>query len=148
MAALLLFLLCAAAVLISAQEPNNELSTQYKQGVDLALQQLSLHAGVHHHFRFLRSLQKSEIEGGFGVKYVYLHFHLKPTRCAKGTTDSSPQRCPFRNDRPLMDCAVCYKTVGDEMETNPKPYVHCIQRPRLTEVFSFISVFSLLQRLL
>uniref|UniRef100_A0A3Q1GIK7 Retinoic acid receptor responder protein 2 n=1 Tax=Acanthochromis polyacanthus TaxID=80966 RepID=A0A3Q1GIK7_9TELE len=134
MAALLLFVVSAAAVLISkAQEPNNELGDQYRNGVDLALKQLSLHAGVHHHFRFLRSLQKSEIEGDFGMKHVYIHFYLKPTRCAKGTTDSSPQRCPFRNDRPLMDCVVCYRTVEDVMETHPKPYVHCIQRPRLTE---------------
>uniref|UniRef100_A0A3B5A7I8 Retinoic acid receptor responder protein 2 n=1 Tax=Stegastes partitus TaxID=144197 RepID=A0A3B5A7I8_9TELE len=135
MAALLLFLVSAAAVLISAeaQDPNNELLDQDTKGVDLALKQLHLHAGVQHHFRFLRRLQKSEIEAGFDVKYVYLHFLLKPTRCAKGTTESNPQRCPFRNDRPLMDCAVCYKTVAEEIETSPKPYVHCIQRPRLTE---------------
>lgn len=34
-----------------------------------------------------------------------------------------------------MDCAVCYKVADDQMESNPKPYVHCIQKPRLTEVF-------------
>lgn len=41
--------------------------------------------------------------------------------------------------QPLMDCAVCFKTAGGQMETNPKPYVHCIQRPRLTQVLLFTS---------
>lgn len=36
--------------------------------------------------------------------------------------------------QPLMDCAVCYKTANNEIESIPKPYVHCIQRPRLTVV--------------
>lgn len=131
----LLFLVCAGAFLYSAeaQDPYNGLPDNYKKGVDLAIEQLNTHAGVHLHFRFLRSLQKSDIESGFGVRYLYHHFSLKPTRCAKGTTESSPQTCPFRNDRPLMDCAVCYKTMADEIESNPKPYVHCIQKPRLTE---------------
>lgn len=111
------------------------------------------------------------LQSGFGVSYLYHHFYLKPTKCAKGTTESNPQRCPFRNDRvsayqkgeafisnlhtvlktstaylwffkmfsitsqPLMDCAVCYKTADDQIESIPKPYVHCIQKPRLTEVF-------------
>lgn len=34
-----------------------------------------------------------------------------------------------------MDCAVCYKTVNSLMESDPRPYVHCIQKPRLNEVF-------------
>ncbi|XP_039982319.1 uncharacterized protein zgc:195173 [Xiphias gladius] len=135
MAAGWLLLVCAGAALYSAkaQGPHNELPDNYKKGVDLALMQLNSHAGVHHHFRFLRSVDRSEIEGGFNVRYLYHHFHLKPTRCAKGTTEPNPQRCPFRNDRPLMDCAVCYKTAADEIEASPKPYVHCIQKPRLTE---------------
>uniref|UniRef100_A0A8C6UAM7 Retinoic acid receptor responder protein 2 n=1 Tax=Neogobius melanostomus TaxID=47308 RepID=A0A8C6UAM7_9GOBI len=126
-AGLLLFfgLLCLAG----AQDPYNDLPVGYRRGVDLALEKLSSHTTVHHHFRFLRTLDKS----GFGVKYLYQHFLLKPTRCAKGTTDSNPQRCPFRNDRPLMDCAVCYKTASDQIEPTPKPYVHCIQKPRVTE---------------
>lgn len=64
MAAGLLLLVCAGAVLYSveAQDPYNELPDNYKQGVDLALEQLNSHAGVHHHFRFLRSLEKSDIE--------------------------------------------------------------------------------------
>lgn len=64
MAAGLLLLVCAGAVLYSAgaQDPYSELPDRYKSGVDLALQQLNSHAGVHHHFRFLRSLDKSEIE--------------------------------------------------------------------------------------
>ncbi|XP_030254901.1 uncharacterized protein LOC115570440 [Sparus aurata] len=135
MAVGLLFLVCAGAVLYSAeaQDPYSELPDYYKRGVDLALEQLNSHAGVHHHFRFLRSLDKSDIESGFGVRYLYHHFYLKPTRCAKGTTESNPQTCPFRNDRPLMDCAVCYKAAEDQIEPSPKPYVHCIQKPRLTQ---------------
>lgn len=37
--------------------------------------------------------------------------------------------------QPLMDCVVCYKTSRDVMEATPKPYVDCIQKPRLTQVF-------------
>ncbi|CAN9506409.1 unnamed protein product [Ophioblennius macclurei] len=136
MAAGSLFLVCAAAAalcLAQAQGTNNELPDNYKKGLDLVLEQLSSHAGVTHHFRYLRSLEKSEIESGFGVRYLYHHFYLKPTRCAKGTTESNSQRCPFRNDRPLMDCAVCYKMSSDQIEASPRPYVHCIQKPRLTQ---------------
>lgn len=135
MAAALLLLICAGALLYSAeaQDPYTQLSNIYRKGVDLALEQLNSHVGVHHHFRFLKTLDKSEIESGFGVKYLYHHFYLKPTRCSKQTTETDLQRCPFRNDRPLMDCAVCYKAAGDQIETNPKPYIHCIQKPRLTE---------------
>lgn len=40
--------------------------------------------------------------------------------------------------QPLMDCAVCYKTVNGQIDSPPKPYVHCIQKPRLTEVLLFM----------
>ncbi|XP_078147680.1 uncharacterized protein LOC144543510 [Centroberyx gerrardi] len=135
MAAVLLLLLSAGALLYSAeaQQAYDQLPENYKKGVDLVLRQLHSHAGVQHHFLFFRTLAKSDIESGFGVRYIYHNFHLKPTKCAKGTTQSDPQRCPFRNDRPLMDCAVCYKTLADEIESSPKPYVHCIQRPKLTQ---------------
>ncbi|KAK5898094.1 hypothetical protein CgunFtcFv8_015541 [Champsocephalus gunnari] len=135
MAVGLLLLFCAGALVYSAkaQETYNVLPEDYKQGVDLAFEQLNTHAGVHHHFRFLRSLEKSDIQSGFGVRYLYHHFYLKPTKCAKGTIESISQICAFRNDRPLMDCAVCYKTAADQIETSPKPYVHCIQKPRLTK---------------
>uniref|UniRef100_A0A3Q3M8A8 Retinoic acid receptor responder protein 2 n=1 Tax=Labrus bergylta TaxID=56723 RepID=A0A3Q3M8A8_9LABR len=135
MSAGLLLLVCAGAVLYSAeaQDPYTELPDYYKKGVNLTLEQLNSHVGVHHHFRFLRSLEKSDIESGFGTRYVFHNFYLKPTWCPKGTPTSSPQRCPFRNDRPLMDCAVCYKTAEDQIQTNPKPYLDCIQKPRLTE---------------
>ncbi|AWP17040.1 Hypothetical protein SMAX5B_017128 [Scophthalmus maximus] len=138
MAAVLLLLVCAGAALYSAkaQESYDELPENYKKGVDLAFEQLNSHSGVQHHFRFWKSLDKSEIEGGFGVRYLYHHFYMKPTTCAKGTTES---RCPFRNDRPLMDCAVCYKTAADQIEASPKPYVHCIQKRRLTEVLLLMS---------
>ena len=36
--------------------------------------------------------------------------------------------------QPLIDCAVCYKTFAGEIERDPKPYVHCVHKPALTEV--------------
>lgn len=36
--------------------------------------------------------------------------------------------------QPLMDCAICFKAFEDQIQDEPNPYVHCIQRPRLTEV--------------
>ncbi|XP_003439301.1 uncharacterized protein LOC100692318 [Oreochromis niloticus] len=135
MAAGLLFLVCAVAVLYStkAQDSYDGLPEIYKKGVDLAIKQLSTHAKVQHHYRFLRTVEKLEQEDVFGVKYLFHHVHLKPTRCAKGATETDPQRCPFRNDRPLMDCAICFKAFEDRIKDEPNPYVHCIQRPRLTE---------------
>ncbi|KAL6097658.1 uncharacterized protein ACO6RY_13146 [Pungitius sinensis] len=134
MAAGSLLLLCAAVLCSArAQDPYDELPAAYRKGVNLALEPLNAHAGVHHHFRFLRSLEKSDTESGFGVKYLYHHFYLKPTTCAKGTAAPPPQTCPFRNDRPMIDCVVCYKTSAEQIEPTPKPYVHCIQRPRLTQ---------------
>lgn len=64
MAARLLLLLCVGSVLslIGAQDASTRLPDSYKHSVDLILEQLNSHAGVHHHFRFLRSLEKSETE--------------------------------------------------------------------------------------
>lgn len=63
-ARLLLLLLCVCPVLssVGAEDAYTRLSESYRNGVDLALEQLNSHAGVHHHFRFLRSLEKTEIE--------------------------------------------------------------------------------------
>uniref|UniRef100_A0A3Q2PQY8 Retinoic acid receptor responder protein 2 n=1 Tax=Fundulus heteroclitus TaxID=8078 RepID=A0A3Q2PQY8_FUNHE len=138
MAARLLLLVCVAAGLLSAeaQDAYSQLPDVYKKGVDLALEQLNSHAGVKHHFRFFKSVDKSEHDVGFGTRFLYHHFYLKPTRCAKGATISDLQSCPFRNDRPLMDCAVCYKTQSDQLEDSPAPYVHCIHKPRLTQAMT------------
>uniref|UniRef100_A0A087Y1U6 Retinoic acid receptor responder protein 2 n=1 Tax=Poecilia formosa TaxID=48698 RepID=A0A087Y1U6_POEFO len=134
MAAGLLLLVCAGGLLLpaEAQDSYNQLPTAVRAGVDLALEQLMSHASVKHHFRFLKSVEKKERDEGFGVLYLYHNFHLRPTRCAKGTPASDSRVCHFRNDRPVMDCAVCYKTVNEQIEMTPEPYVHCIQRPRLT----------------
>lgn len=43
--------------------------------------------------------------------------------------------------QPLMDCAVCYKALGDHIEAVPNPYVHCIQKPRLTGVLLLLISF-------
>ncbi|CAL1597222.1 unnamed protein product [Knipowitschia caucasica] len=130
---LALSLFCVILSAAGAQDSYGELPAGHRSGVDLALEQMRGHASLQHHFRFLRTVDKTEIESGFGVKYLYQQFLLKPTRCPKGTANATPQRCPFRNDRPLMDCAVCYKTVSEQMEPEPRPYVHCIHKPRLTE---------------
>lgn len=36
--------------------------------------------------------------------------------------------------QPLIDCAVCYKTYRDQIEQEPKPYVHCVHKTALTQV--------------
>ncbi|XP_073344917.1 uncharacterized protein [Pagrus major] len=134
MAAVLLLLLSTGALLCScnAQENNyNRLSEAFKKGVDLALEKLSSHPGIQQHFLFLRSVLVSDIQPGFDVTYIYHHFYLKATHCPKGTVDSTG--CQFRNDRPLIDCAVCYKTFRDQIEQEPKPYVHCVHKTALTE---------------
>uniref|UniRef100_A0A4W6FB44 Retinoic acid receptor responder protein 2 n=1 Tax=Lates calcarifer TaxID=8187 RepID=A0A4W6FB44_LATCA len=133
MAALLLLLLSVGALFISSnsQESYNSLPETFRKGVDLALERLNSHTGIQHHFLYFRSITKSDIEPGFDVSYIYHHFYLKATKCQKGTVDSTS--CQFRNDRPLIDCAVCYKTFQGEIEADPKPYVHCIHKPALTE---------------
>ncbi|XP_034428612.1 uncharacterized protein LOC117754067 [Hippoglossus hippoglossus] len=134
MAALLLLLLSSVGALFlasDAQEAYDKLPQTYRGGVDLALEKINSHAGIQQHFLYFRSVTKSDIEPGFDVSYIYHHFYLKATKCQRGTVDSSA--CRFRNDRPLVDCAVCYKTFREEIEQEPKPYVHCIHKPALTE---------------
>lgn len=41
-------------------------------------------------------------QSGFDVTYFYHQFHLKATKCQKGTTDSTA--CKFRNDRVSFVC--------------------------------------------
>lgn len=74
---LLPLLLCAGAVLSSAdtREAYDLLPDNQKPGVDLALQQLNVHAGVHHHFRFLRSVYKSDMEVGPGLSRTEVLIH-------------------------------------------------------------------------
>lgn len=68
MAALMLLLLSVGALFVSSntQEAYNNLPETYRKGVDLALEKLSSHAGIQHHFLFFRSITKSDIE----VQYV------------------------------------------------------------------------------
>ncbi|KAI1902079.1 hypothetical protein AGOR_G00041020 [Albula goreensis] len=131
----LLLLLTAGAFVSSAeaQAAYDQLPDDFKIGVDLALEQLRSHASIRHHFLFFKSLSKTKTETSFSVNYIYHNFYFKPTKCAKGTTDASPKRCPFRNDRPLIDCAVCYKTFSGTIESEPKPYINCVHKPALTE---------------
>lgn len=64
MAAGVLLLVCAGALLYSAeaQDPYDELPGLYQKGVDLALDQLNAHDRVLLHFRFMKSLEKTEKE--------------------------------------------------------------------------------------
>ncbi|KAM9436259.1 uncharacterized protein Hap1MRO34_000755 [Clarias gariepinus] len=109
-----------------------KLSEGYRAGVELAVEQINAHQGVQHHFRFLKSVKASDVDGGFGTKYLSHHFYLKATRCAKGTNAADSSKCAFRNDRPLIDCMTCYKTYQDKIQDSPKPYIHCIHKPAIT----------------
>ncbi|KAM4534100.1 lutzicidin-like [Odontesthes bonariensis] len=133
MAAFSLWLFSLGALFLSsnAQQAYGKLPETYRKGVDLALDNLNSHAGIQHHFLFFRSVTQSETEPGFDVSYIYHNFYLKATKCPKGTAPST--ECQFRNDRPLIDCAVCYKTFKGEIEEDPIPYVHCVHKPALTE---------------
>lgn len=59
-----LLLLCVGSVLswVGAEDAYARLPEGYRSGVDLALEQLNSHPGVQSHFRFLRSLVKTEME--------------------------------------------------------------------------------------
>lgn len=136
MAGFLILMLISVGVFLGSSEAQNDLSKlpdDYQKGVELAVQQINSHGGIKSHFLFFKSLSKSDIEGGFGVNYIYHHFNLKATRCPKGTTDANPTKCAFRNDRPLIDCGICYKMYRGEIQNEPKPYVHCVHKPQLTQ---------------
>ncbi|XP_055038903.2 uncharacterized protein [Misgurnus anguillicaudatus] len=135
MAKLMFALFLSAGVLLtSTQASFSELPETYKKGVELALKNIHDHESVQHHFLFLKSIQQSQIEAGFDVTYVYHNFYLKATKCTKGTKNADTTMCAFRNDRPLIDCAVCYKTYAGEIEPKPVPYVSCVHKPALTDV--------------
>lgn len=73
-AGLLLLLVCAGGLLLpaEAQGSYDQLPTALKAGVDLALEQLMSHAGVKHHFRFLKSVEKNERD--VSLSFSNLHF--------------------------------------------------------------------------
>ncbi|KAJ8268453.1 hypothetical protein COCON_G00136250 [Conger conger] len=132
---LLLLLLTVAACVSSTdgQAAYDQLPDVYKKGVDLALEQLKSHSSIQHHFLFFKSLSKSNTEFGFSAHFINHNFYLKPTKCSRDTVDPNPKSCPFRNDRPLIDCGVCYKIYSGEIERDPKPYVNCVHKPALTQ---------------
>ncbi|XP_077592625.1 uncharacterized protein LOC144209931 [Stigmatopora nigra] len=133
MAALLLLLTIGGALFcpsVDAQEAYEKLDETFKKGVNLSLEKLNEHSSIQNHFLFFRSVTKSNVEAGFDVVFIYHHFYLKPTKCPKGTTDLS--NCSFRNDIPMIDCAICYKTFQGEIEAEPKPYLNCLRKPSVT----------------
>lgn len=136
MAVFLLLVLVSAGVFLDtseAREDLNKLPDNYRKGVELAVEQINSHQAIKNLFLFFKSLDKSDIDGGFGVIYIYHHFYLKATKCPKGTANANPTKCAFRNDRPLIDCGICYKTFRGEIQSEPKPYVHCVHKPQLTQ---------------
>ncbi|XP_051969684.1 uncharacterized protein si:ch1073-406l10.2 [Xyrauchen texanus] len=136
MALLLYVVLFGAGVLLTSTEDQgsfSNLSDTYKKGVEQALQQVNAHEGIQQYFLFFKTITQSQIEAGFGVTYIYHNFYLKATKCKKGTENADTTKCAFRNDRPLIDCAICYKTYAGEIEAEPKPYVNCVHKPTLTE---------------
>ncbi|KAL6462960.1 hypothetical protein MHYP_G00293820 [Metynnis hypsauchen] len=123
-----------------AQNDFSKLPESFKKGVELALQQVNSHTVLQHHFLFFKSVEKSSIEAGFGVNYIYHNFYLKATKCSRGTAEAGLNKCAFRNDRPLIDCGICYKLYGGKIEKEPKPYIHCVHKPALTEDMKKIRV--------
>uniref|UniRef100_A0A1A7YE00 Retinoic acid receptor responder protein 2 n=1 Tax=Iconisemion striatum TaxID=60296 RepID=A0A1A7YE00_9TELE len=132
MAAVLLWLFSLGALLCSsgAQKNYDDLPETYRKGVDLALKMVNALPNIQHHILFFKSVEKTATKPIFGVSYILHHFFLRATSCQKGTVE--PAGCQFRDDRPLIDCTVCYKTYQEEIEPEPKPYLHCIQKPALT----------------
>ncbi|KAJ3611196.1 hypothetical protein NHX12_021213 [Muraenolepis orangiensis] len=120
----------------NSQEAFERLSPDYRAGVEEVFKQLQSHTTVQLHYLFFQSVSMSDSQSGFGTTSLFHRFQLKPTRCSKSTASTEWTACPFRTDRPLMDCAVCYKMFEDRMEADPKPYIHCMQKPRLTTVMS------------
>lgn len=55
-----------------------------------------------------------------------------PQKCAACSNQCHLCLCAFM--QPLIDCAVCYKTLREEIEPEPRPYLHCIHKAMLTEV--------------
>uniref|UniRef100_A0A671NBV4 Retinoic acid receptor responder protein 2 n=1 Tax=Sinocyclocheilus anshuiensis TaxID=1608454 RepID=A0A671NBV4_9TELE len=134
MAVLLWVVLLSAGVSLSqAQESFSKLPDIYKRGVELALHAINAHHASKDHFLFLKSIHQAEIEAGFDVVYIYHNFYLKATKCKRGTENADTTTCAFRNDRPLIDCAICYKTYAGAIEEEPKPYVSCVHKPALTQ---------------
>lgn len=110
-----------------------KLADGYKAGAELAVEQVNKHQGLQQHFLFFSSIKKSEVDGGFGAKYLSHQFYLKATQCAKDTAAADASKCAFKNGRPLIDCMTCYKTYKDAIQENPKPYIHCVHKPALTK---------------
>ncbi|XP_066534809.1 retinoic acid receptor responder protein 2-like [Hoplias malabaricus] len=133
MAVLLLLVLLSAAELSRCGAEDQGVPELYREGTELALDQVHSHSGVQIHFRFFKTISTSEIDGGFGGKFLFHNFLLKPTKCPKGTRDMDLTKCAFRTDRPMIDCAMCYKTFNGVIEKIPKPYVHCVHKPALTK---------------
>uniref|UniRef100_A0A673GTA1 Uncharacterized protein n=1 Tax=Sinocyclocheilus rhinocerous TaxID=307959 RepID=A0A673GTA1_9TELE len=74
---------------------------------------------------------------GFDVVYIYHNFYLKATKCKRGTENVDTTTCAFRNDRPLVDCVICYKISAGKIDDKPQPYLSCMYRQSLSKVFLF-----------
>ncbi|CAL8398856.1 unnamed protein product [Arctogadus glacialis] len=133
MATVFLLLVCVGTLLGSAgaQEAYDRLPSKFKLGVDMALEMRNSRAGVKRLLLYFKGLGQSDIQPGNDVTYIYHNFYMKATQCPKGTVDTS--NCPFRENKPEIDCAICYKTIAGKIQASPKPYINCIRKPALTE---------------
>ncbi|XP_007260180.2 uncharacterized protein LOC103040706 [Astyanax mexicanus] len=130
---LLLALICGAFSSSEAQTDFDKLPESHRKGIELAVNQINSHRTIQQHFLFFKSLEKSDIDAGFGAKFLYHHFLLKPTTCRRGTADANHSKCAFRDDRPVIDCGICFKTFNGAIEETPKPNIHCVYKPTLTQ---------------
>ncbi|KAF4095666.1 hypothetical protein G5714_023269 [Onychostoma macrolepis] len=134
MAVLLWIVLLSAGVSLSrAQESFSKLPDIYKRGVELTLHQINAHDSIMNHYLFFKSIHQAEIEAGFDVKFIYHNFYLKATECERGMENADATTCAFRNDRPRVDCVICYKISEGEINNKPKPYLNCMHRRLLSK---------------
>ncbi|KAK9953094.1 hypothetical protein ABG768_017117 [Culter alburnus] len=128
---LLVVLLTAGVSLNDAEDSFRKLPDIYKKGVELALHQINEHDDIQNHFLFFKAIHQAEIKAGFGVTYIYHNFYLKATTCQRGTENADTTTCAFRNDRPLIDCVICYKASAGEI--GGKTYLNCMNRRALSK---------------
>uniref|UniRef100_W5MVT3 Retinoic acid receptor responder protein 2 n=1 Tax=Lepisosteus oculatus TaxID=7918 RepID=W5MVT3_LEPOC len=133
MSRLLSVLLITVGALLASAEEYDKLPDLYKEGVNLAVKQFNSQKKNKQLFLFFKSMDVSETELEFDVSYVYHNFLLKATKCLQDKTDASANSCPFQNDRPVVDCVMCYRSYQGSIEYEPRPKLYCTRKPQLTE---------------
>ncbi|KAG7269565.1 hypothetical protein CRUP_029834 [Coryphaenoides rupestris] len=121
----------AQAAYAEAQAAYERLPAKFKLGADLALEKQNSRPGGKYHFVFFKSLMQSDIDPDTGELYIYHSFYIKATKCPQGTVDT--RNCTFRENKPEVECAMCYATFGDRVKAVPEPYISCARKTVLTE---------------